>query len=1585
MTNVIKKPLSLLLALLICIGVLSGVPLTVSAVETGPVYFVAIPRGDDPLQDGWGHPEMPLMNGWQAINERLYESKSMDGFSGNTAYCIEVGINLNHGDILSVKGEDFWDHYPSALNNTITPVVIKSFIGRIMQYGWTGQNDPYWSTNDPSDVEEMAELLATQLLIWETVIGERDINFSHVAVPAGTNRVLDLIGSNHPLKARIYSHYDRIVASVQNHSRIPSFCSRNTSGASTYDITYNGSGYSVTLTDTNNVLGNYNFTSSTASVTFSVSGNKLTINMKNAPTGTVKITAEKKNSQRYGIITWTDGNTGRTNNGQLQDVVTYGEKVSDPVSGFFDVKASYGSAKIVKTSEDGKVNGITFTVSGNGINKTVTTNASGQVQIDNLVPGVYTVTEQSYDKYVPQESRQVTVVSGQTATVTFNNTLRRGNLTVTKSAEDGLQQGMKFHLYGTSLSGASVNEYAVVGADGKAYFQGVLIGKNYTLEEVDVPDRYIVPDTQKADIEWNKVTEKSFDNRLKKWNLTVTKNDSETGSPQGDGSLAGAVYGIYKGEEMIDSYTTDVNGQFATKWYICDNDWWLQEISPSEGYLLDETIYPIGAEAKNYTVEYNPLSETTPEDIIKGKIALIKHTDDGSTQIETPEVGAEFEVFLKRAGSYANAKATERDNLICDEYGFSETKELPYGVYTVKQVGGWEGKELLKPFDVYISQANQTYRYIINNREFESYVKIVKTDAETGKTIPYAGAGFKIYDTDGNLVTMTYTYPEVTTIDTFYTTEDGYLITSEMLPYGLGLSIVEVQAPYGYVLNSDPIYFDITEDNSTEESAVTVVVVTRPNMPQKGKITIGKTGEVFSTVFESGEIYQPVYEVKGLSGAVYKIRAAEDIYTPDGTLRYAKGTVVDTVTTTVSGFVTSKALYLGKYEVQEITAPYGMLLNHEIHTVELTYAGQLIEITETATDFYNERQKVQIDLNKVMEQNEIFGIGNNGEILSVQFGLFAAENLVAADGTFIPKDGLIEIVNCDETGYAEFSTDLPVGAKLYVKEIATDSHYVLSETEYPVVFEYAGQDVAIVSITVNDGEAIDNDILYGTIKGLKIDRETEETIAGAVFGLFYGNETEYTEDTAILTAISGEDGVFLFENIPFGDWIVVELMPAEDFLPNNDIHHIYVNENEEIIEITVVNDRIPEIGTTATTEGKKETHPFETITIEDVMEYKHLIPGKEYTVKGILMDKSTGESFLVNGEQVVSEVTFVPEAPSGEVVVTFTFDGSGITVNTDIVVFEGLYKDEIELTVHADVEDDDQTVTILVPKIDTTASVNGAKEVNATDIFTLEDVVHYENLIPGKEYILTGVLMDKNMGAPLLLNGEEIRSEVTFTPETSSGDVFVTFVFDSKYITADTDLVIFEKLLDADRMNELANHEDMESQEQTVTVHTPKLGTQATVNGEKEVKAEGEIIIEDVISYTNLTPSKEYTIKGLLMNKATGEAFKVNGQEIHSEVTFIPETPDGEITVYFTFDASGLTVTTEVTAFERLYYDGVEIACHTDIEDEGQTVKLTPPPPSVPSSPQTGDNSHLWLWATLALISGSMIILFGVKGRRRFQ
>ncbi len=304
-------------------------------------------------------------------------------------------------------------------------------------------------------------------------------------------------------------------------------------------------------------------------------------------------------------------------------------------------------------------------------------------------------------------------------------------------------------------------------------------------------------------------------------------------------------------------------------------------------------------------------------------------------------------MYLKAAGSYDSAKASERDYLTCDENGFAQTKDMPYGIYTVHQVSGWEGSEQMPDFDVFISQNGATYRYLINNAPFNSFIKIVKQDAETGKTIPYAGAGFKIYDPDGNPVTMTFTYPTPTTIDVFYTNAEGSLVTPEKLSFGKGYSIVEVQAPYGYVLDETPVYFDVTEDNSTEESGVTVVKVDKPNMAQKGTITVEKTGEVFfgvsviGGVDESGNelstIYQPQYEKRGLPGAVYEIIAAEDIITQDGTVRNQKGEVVDTVTTDATGAAVSRELYLGKYEVREITAPHGMVLNPEPHCVELVY------------------------------------------------------------------------------------------------------------------------------------------------------------------------------------------------------------------------------------------------------------------------------------------------------------------------------------------------------------------------------------------------------------------------------------------------------------------------------------------------------------------------------------------------------------------------------------------------------------------------------------------------------------------------
>lgn len=723
--------------------------------------------------------------------------------------------------------------------------------------------------------------------------------------------------------------------------------------------------------------------------------------------------------------------------------------------------------------------------------------------------------------------------------------------------------------------------------------------------------------------------------------------------------------------------------------------------------MLDEIEYHIGAEAKKYTIENNSVSIGVTEDILKGKIAIIKHTDDGSTKIETPEKGAEFQVYLKSSGSYTKAKESERDTLVCDEYGFAETKDLPYGTYTVHQTKGWNGTEFIADFDVFISENNKTYKYLINNASLESYVKIVKVDSETGKQIPYAGAGFQIYDPDGNKVTMKYTYPTVTEIETFYTNSEGYLITPETLPYGKGYSVVEVQAPYGYTLDSTPVSFDITAENTSEENGVTIVKTEKKNTPQKGTITVEKTGEIFSNVTavgggytdESGNdvalttVYQPEYSVSGLSGAVFETYADEDITTPDGTVRYKKDTFVDTITTDKKGTATSKQLYLGKYRVVEKTAPYGFVLNKTVNHIELTYSGQNEKVTSTSTSFTNDRQKVVIDLTKILEQDEKFNIGSNDEIRNVSFGLYADEDLKASNGTAVPKDGLIEIITCDEKGKATFKTDLPIG-KYYVKEISTGNHYILSDKKYPIVFEYAGQDTATVHISVNDGEPIINSIIYGTIKGLKIDRETGENIAGALFGLFSINETEFTEETTILISESNEDGVFEFTDVPYGEYIVCELKPAEGYLYNEELYPVTISENDEIIEITIENDKIPELGTTATIDGKKEFTANGDITIDDVVSYKHLKAGKEYTVSGVLIDKSTGKPFLVDAKEVRSEVTFTPETADGEVTVSFTFDGSVITKETEIVVFETLYREGTEIAVHADIEDENQTVTI---------------------------------------------------------------------------------------------------------------------------------------------------------------------------------------------------------------------------------------------------------------------------------------------------
>lgn len=855
-----------------------------------------------------------------------------------------------------------------------------------------------------------------------------------------------------------------------------------------------------------------------------------------------------------------------------------------------------GTIKVNKTAEDGIVSGREFKVTGNdGSSYTKKTKANGVAEFSglkvyNTSTGkaiTYTVSEINVDtRYEVPKAQNVTLTSGDvdlTVNVKFNNQLKTGSIKINKQSEDNQNGDREFTITGNGKT------YTIkTGSDGIAILSDIPVYNSnnekivYTISEKNVPVRYVVPADQTATLTADATTTKTFKNILKKFAVEVTKQDSETSSAQGDGTLSGAVYGIYRDGTLVDTYTTDGSGYFKTKEYVCGN-YTVQEISPSEGYLLDETVYPVGAEAENYTIEHNPISMIVTEDVIKGNIAMIKHSDDGSTQIETPEVGAEFEVYLKSSGSYANAVETERDYLTCDENGFAQTKDMPYGIYTVHQTKGWEGTEFMEDFDVNISADGQTYRYIINNEKFESYIKIVKVDSETGKTIPYEGAGFEIYDSNGQKISMTFAYPTPTTIDTFYTNSEGYLITPEVLPYGEYL-LVEVQAPYGYALDSTPVSFTVSADNAEKENALTVIKVRKENTAQKGKISVQKTGDIFTSVNmassaytdENGELvvnsttYTPVFANGNLSGAVFQVIAAEDIVTLDGTVHANAGDVVAEITTDENGYAETDLLYLGKYEIKEVQAPYGYVRNSESQFVELTYAGQEIAVLDTVNaSFVNDYQSVEISLSKVMENDELFGIGNNNEYLSVRFGLFAAEDIQAADGTVIPADGLLSEVSLDENMTAKFDVQIPFG-RYYVQEIATDEHYVLNGEKYLVNFEYMGQDIRTVDIDC--GQFV-NLLKRGRIEGHKVD-DKSEPLENAVFGLFTADCVKFSRDTAVMTAASDENGYFVFDEIPYGEYIIHEIETPTGYIFSDESYPVTVSEDGDVVEITAVNKPI---------------------------------------------------------------------------------------------------------------------------------------------------------------------------------------------------------------------------------------------------------------------------------------------------------------------------------------------------------------------------------------------------------------------------
>ena len=1040
-------------------------PLAEIAAEAGlnrPVFYaanvtVSEPRSTYLMNIGYTTNIEGTTNGWGG--KRI---------NGKVAYCVEHGIALGLGDnggytsreltqeqLNKLTLIDYWGRYKNIAN-------IKGCSA--VNYNW-------------DTIEVSAEYLTEfycQLLIWETIN-----SFGGDFVGASSVSFQSTIGGMENIASQ--STYNAFKKAVL--AKVDQFYTKPSISGQTVTLKV---GESKTLTDTTGALASYRDTPlvNTTGISVTKQGNKviLTATGNPNPTGIV--------SFAYNIDrAYDDQGPGYYyEHAVSQDVATCGFAGRDPTSVTFNVKVELdGSMKIVKTSEDGKVSGVRFRVTGNGVDTTVQTGTDGTIIVPNLKAGSYTVTE------------------------------------------------------------------------------------------LDVPDQYVQPKSQTITVKANETATVSFTNVLKKWKATITKVDAETGAAQGGASLAGAVYGVYHGSDLIDQYTTNASGQFTTKEYVCGDNLYIQEISPSSGYLLDTTKYPVGAEPDKYTLEHNQIPIGVKEQAIKGKIQIHKQYE---TLEGTPkdEAAAEFQVYLKSAGSYDKAKASERDTIITSASGYAVTKNMPYGTYIVHQTKGGAGREFVDDFEVVISANNQTYSYELLNELKNGQLKIIKT-SDDGKV---EGIQFRVTRLADN-------YSKV------YTTDASGLILTETLP--------------------------IFEDNE------------------------GKTK------------YQ--------------------------------------------------------YRVEEL------------------------------------------------DTKETFG--------------------------------------------------------------------------------YALPDPQIVELS------------------------------------------------------EGEIASVCFHNVPI------------------------------------------EIGTKATVEGEKEVDPLDKVTLTDTVSYTGLVPGKEYRATGVLMDKETGEKLLVDGKEITAETVFVPETKNGSVDVTFIFDATGLH-GKEIIVFEDLYRENVLLATHADINDEGQTIKVKNPEIGTTASFEGEKEIDPLDKVTLTDTVSYKDLTPGKEYRVTGVLMDKSNGKELLINGEKVTAEATFVATEASGSVDVTFIFDATGLHG-KGIVVFEDLYRENAL--LATHADINDEGQTVKIKNPEIGTKATADSKKEITAD-KITITDVVSYKDLTPGKEYKLTGVLMNKATNDKLLIDGKEITAEATFTPKATTGEVEMTFTFDARELTAETEVVAFETLYRDGIEIAVHADIEDEGQTVKILP-------------------------------------------
>lgn len=803
------------------------------------------------------------------------------------------------------------------------------------------------------------------------------------------------------------------------------------------------------------------------------------------------------------------------------EVLTGATVTEDGVTFAYEKRKLKGAVYSVYAGADIKAaDGTLIYKKGALVKDNLVTGDDGSVTLKDLYLGTYTVTEtKAPDNYVCKgESKTVELVyAGQTVEVqtvsaTFLNERQKAAVRVEKQDEEtknplsggiyGLYAAEDIKVDGkTVVPKGTLIEKATTGADGKASYKAELpINYSYSIREIQAPELYLrnSEDTYTFTFKFTNDKEEkvnfshTFTNKRVNATIDLVKEDSETGnSAQGDAVFEGAIYGLYaredinhpdgrsgvlyKKDEQVATLTTDKEGKASvSNLYL--GKYYLKEITPPVGYLLDEEEHDVNCNYEGDQVETVKRNTVSKEDVIKQPFQLIKAADNDKTDADLLK-GAGFSAYLissltvKDDGSYDFTNATPivltedgKTEMFTDERGYACSIPIPYGRYIVRETTTPHNFMPVDDFIVTVTENSSTpqvWRVLLDD-EFKAKLKIVKQDDETKQPVLLANTEFKVYDLDAKkYVEQVTTYPNTVVHKSYFTDENGYLILPESLKCG-NYRIEEVRAPDGYTQNTQYVEIKVDKNTAYQMDSVSgdaIITVTYENHPVKGKLVIHKSGETLKSFKKDF-----VYEEASLEGAEFEIYAAEDIFTPDHQVDeqgnrhviYAKDTLVKTVTTNKNGEAVIKDLPLGKYRVKETKAPAGFVLNPDSQEVAFIYKDQNTPEIEEKLEFSNERQKVELSVEKRDAET--------GKALKgATFGLYNKEAISSGDKVIVKADTLLQEITSNEKGKAAFTLDLPLG-RYYVKELQAPAGYVSSDEILEFDATYQGQDVKTIKL-----------------------------------------------------------------------------------------------------------------------------------------------------------------------------------------------------------------------------------------------------------------------------------------------------------------------------------------------------------------------------------------------------------------------------------------------------------------------------------------------------------------------------------------